>query len=45
MKTSMKRSLLLSLALGVVALASTACQTTKGFGEDLENVGEKIQDK
>jgi predicted small secreted protein len=45
MKTSLKRSLLPFLALGVMALASTGCQTTKGFGEDVENLGEKIQDK
>lgn len=47
MKTSfsLKRSLLLFLALGVMALASTGCQTAKGFGEDVENLGEEIQDK
>lgn len=43
MKKSMKRLLLLSLALGFMALAGAGCQTTKGFGEDVEDLGEEIQ--
>ncbi len=45
MKTSLKNFLLLFLAMGFMALASTGCQTAKGFGEDVENLGESIQDK
>ena len=45
MKTSLKQLLLLFLATGFMALVSTGCQTTKGFGEDVEHLGEKIQNK
>ena len=43
MKTSLKRLLLLFLAVGFMALVGTGCQTTKGFGRDVEHVGDKIQ--
>lgn len=43
MKTSLKRWLLLASAMGLIALVSHGCQTAKGFGRDVENVGEKIQ--
>lgn len=43
MKTSLKRLLLLYLAVGFMALFSTGCQTTKGFGRDVEDLGENIQ--
>ncbi len=43
MKTSLKRWLLLASAMGFIALVSYGCQTTKGFGRDVEHVGEKIQ--
>jgi predicted small secreted protein len=43
MKTSLKRLLLFVLASGFLAIVSTGCQTTKGFGRDVEHVGEKIQ--
>jgi predicted small secreted protein len=43
MKTSLKKFLLLSLATGFIALVCVGCQTTKGFGEDVEDLGEKIQ--
>ena len=45
MKTSLKLFLLSLLAMSFVALAGTGCQTAKGFGEDVENLGESIQDK
>jgi predicted small secreted protein len=32
------------LALFLVALATSACNTTRGFGEDVEEVGEEIED-
>jgi predicted small secreted protein len=43
MKTSLKRFAVLILAVGFMALAGTGCQTSKGFGRDVEHVGEKIQ--
>lgn len=43
MKNSLKRSLVLVLALGFMALLSTGCQTTEGFGRDVEDLGEEIQ--
>lgn len=45
MKTSLKSLTLLFLAMGLLAIASTGCQTTKGFGRDVEKVGENIQGK
>lgn len=45
MKTLLKRFLVLSLATGLFALLSTGCQTTKGLGEDVEDLGEAIQGK
>jgi len=44
MNTPLKRFVLLCLAVSVMALVGTGCQTTKGFGRDVEHVGEKIQD-
>ena len=43
MKTLPKKFLLLILATGFIALVCTGCQTTQGFGEDVEDLGEKIQ--
>jgi predicted small secreted protein len=43
MKTSLKRIVLLFLAMGFMALVGAGCQTTKGFGRDVEHVGDKIQ--
>jgi predicted small secreted protein len=37
-------ALLLS-ALGLSATALTGCNTSEGFGEDVESVGEDIQDE
>jgi entericidin B len=36
----MLRKVLLSLALGSIALTATACNTVKGLGRDVESVGE-----
>ena len=33
------------LAAALVAFATTGCQTSQGFGKDVEKLGEKIQDK
>lgn len=32
------------LALFLLALATSACNTTRGFGEDVEATGEAIED-
>lgn len=36
----MIRKTLAALALGVMALTATACNTVKGFGDDVKSVGE-----
>jgi predicted small secreted protein len=45
MNSSLKRLALLLLAAAFLALATTACQTSKGFGKDVEKLGDKIQEK
>lgn len=45
MKSTLRALVLLLLASTWIALACTGCQTSKGLGKDLENLGEKIQDK
>lgn len=47
MNSSFKRLTLLSLILTVVlvGLATSGCQTSKGFGKDVEKLGDKIQEK
>ena len=45
MNTILKRIVLLSLTLGFIALVGAGCQTTKGFGKDVEDLGENIQGK
>ncbi len=45
MNSSLKRLALLLLAAALLAFTATACQTTKGFGKDVEKLGDKIQDK
>jgi len=34
---------MLALALSLLLLALAGCQTVKGFGKDLETLGDKIQ--
>ena len=36
----MVRKLILAVALSGIALSATACNTVKGFGRDVESVGE-----
>ena len=44
--SSAKKSMLVSLLAAMLfALITTGCNTSKGFGKDVEKVGEKIQDK
>jgi predicted small secreted protein len=45
MNSSLKRLALLLLTLTVIAFATSGCQTSKGFGKDVEKLGDKIQDK
>ncbi len=45
MKSNYRGFTLAILAAAFVALATTGCQTSKGFGKDVEKLGEKIQDK
>jgi predicted small secreted protein len=44
---SKSRLILLPLLLTtvLVALATAGCQTSKGFGKDVEKLGDKIQEK
>ncbi len=45
MKNSLQR-ILLVLALAALVVGSTGCRNTAhGIGHDIENAGEKIQDK
>jgi predicted small secreted protein len=39
------RFLSILLIASLVALAGVGCQTSKGFGKDVEKLGDKIQDK
>jgi predicted small secreted protein len=45
MNSSFKRLALLLLAAAFLAIATVGCQTSKGFGKDVEKLGDKIQDK
>ena len=45
MNSSLKRLVVLLFAGSLLALATGGCQTSKGFGKDVENLGEKIQTK
>ena len=40
-----KTTTLLALSLVSIALFLAGCATVKGFGQDLQKVGEKIEDK
>jgi predicted small secreted protein len=42
----MKKYIFLTLIMSIyLLLAGTGCRTAHGFGEDMENAGEKIQEK
>jgi|GWRWMinimDraft_12_1066020.scaffolds.fasta_scaffold94782_2 predicted small secreted protein len=45
MNSSAKQVALFMFAAALLVLATTSCQTSKGFGKDVEKLGEKIQDK
>jgi predicted small secreted protein len=40
----MVRKVLLAMAVSGLALTASACNTVKGFGEDVESVGEAGED-
>jgi predicted small secreted protein len=39
------RIIVMAFAAALLVMASTGCHTARGFGEDMEHAGEKIQDK
>lgn len=45
MNSSRRHLALFLLAAGLLVFVSSGCQTGKGFGKDVEKLGEKIQDK
>lgn len=45
MNSKPKHFALLLLAALFLGLITTGCQTSKGFGKDVENLGDKIQEK
>ncbi|MDO8387759.1 MAG: entericidin A/B family lipoprotein [Polaromonas sp.] len=40
-----KITTLLTLSLAAMAFLLSGCNTARGFGQDLQKVGEKIEDK
>lgn len=45
MTTQIKRIVVLLFVTALLTLVSTGCNTTKGFGKDVESTGEAIQGK
>ena len=45
MNCSSRLKLIAFLIASLLALAATGCQTSKGFGKDVEKLGDKIQEK
>jgi predicted small secreted protein len=45
MSSNPKRFALLLLGTAFFAFASTGCNTSKGFGKDVEKLGDKIEKK
>ncbi len=43
MKTITKRYIIAALLAVCISLIGAGCQTAKGFGEDVEDLGENIQ--
>ncbi len=43
MKTNITRLLSLIAAMGLISFLFTGCQTADGLGQDVENLGENIQ--
>jgi predicted small secreted protein len=40
-----KRILLALIAIAILSTAVTGCRTAHGLGEDIENTGQKLQEK
>lgn len=45
MNSNIKKLTLLLLGVVVFAFVGTGCNTSKGFGKDVEKLGDKIQEK
>lgn len=45
MNSNMKRFVAILIASALLALFGTACNTSQGFGKDVEKLGDKIQEK
>ena len=45
MNLKLRCLVLLLLGTAFLGLATTGCQTSKGFGKDVEKLGDKIQEK
>jgi predicted small secreted protein len=45
MKSCLPRFVIGLLTAALLLLVTSGCQTSKGFGKDVEKLGEKIQDK
>jgi predicted small secreted protein len=45
MNSTTKRSVLLWLAVAVFSLVTMGCNTSRGFGKDVEKLGDKIEKK
>ena len=45
MNSLVRRLVLLLLGAALVSFMALGCQTSKGFGKDVEKLGDKIQDK
>lgn len=43
MNTSTKRLLVLALTSGLLAVLGTSCNTTRGFGRDVQKTGRTIE--
>ena len=39
------KKILIVLAMGMMVFTLSACETMKGFGEDMEDAGEWVQEK
>ena len=39
-----KRTIIIVCTAGVLAVAGFGCHTAQGFGQDVENAGEQVQD-
>ncbi|MDO8541536.1 MAG: entericidin A/B family lipoprotein [Opitutaceae bacterium] len=45
MNSKIKTAAALVLGIAVMSLIATGCNTTKGFGRDVEKLGDKIEQK